>query len=176
MTTLGNEKLPTLPASPTDPQPFIIPLASLADDLSTKYGVSKSDVEDIIRNNPGLTDKEYELLVDLFARTGQKPYNVKGVVGIGTRKKGGPARIIYVTQGDIDHFRASHPADFAGMTDQDIANLLMDTIQKSPDAMSSDGTSTRYEYDNIMVKGKKVTLVINVSDQDPGRIVSSFIK
>jgi len=41
--------------------------------------------------------------------------------------------------------------------------------------MSDDGTSTRYDYVDVDINGKKGTLAIVVSDDDPGRIVTSFI-
>ncbi len=138
-------------------------------------GVSIDDIREVIGNNPGLTEAQYRLLVEYFKRTGNKPYNVRSVVGIGTRKDGSPARIIFITQGDIDHIRQNHPGDFASLSDQQLADLLTQTIQGRPDGISNDGTSTRYEFDNVDINGKKVTLAIVVSDTDAGRIITSFI-
>jgi hypothetical protein len=148
----------------------------MAQRIKQDFGtVSIDDIREIIANNPGLTEAQYRLLVEYFRRTGRKPYDVLSVVGIGTRKDGGPARITFVTQGDIDHIRKQHPNDFSSLSDQQLADVLTQTMEGKPDGTSSDGTSTRYEFDNMNINGKKVTIAIVVSDEYPGRIVTSFI-
>lgn len=197
----NNNPLPKLPSDPqADPKAFLKAMGLAAgvtgliaagatiiwnlthdqEDMAQRIkhdfeGVSIDDIREIIANNPGLTEAQYRLLVEYFKRTGNKPYDVLSVVGIGTRKDGGPARIIFITQGDIDHIRQNHSKDFASLSDQQLAELLTKLMQGRPDGVSKDGTSTRYEFDNVDINGKKVTVAIVVSDEYPGRIITSFI-
>lgn len=150
----------------------------MAQELQKEFGdVSLDDIRAIIGDNPGLTKDQYRLLIEYFKRTGKKPYNVRSVVGIGTRKDGSPARIIFITQGDIKHIRDEHPDDFESLSDQKLAETLTNLMKGNANATSDDGTSTRYEFDNVDINHEKVTVAVNVSDDpaNPGRIVTAFI-
>jgi hypothetical protein len=60
--------------TPTSTMP--IHTASVAEELSTEFDVPLSIVEDIIRENPGLTREDYALLIEYYRRHGRYPYDV----------------------------------------------------------------------------------------------------
>lgn len=195
MSTLALQFEYKLPPTPTDPKPFAptfsplesIPLNAqtneeIAQELYTAFGgtIPIEDIRDIIKNNPGLSPREYYLLILNFRRTGVKPYNVKKVVAIPGTKPGKVGTIFYITQRDIDHIMQKHGKEFAPLTEGQVVALIMALLQQRPASIEYNDAddSYLYYYDDVQVS-KDVTLTqiaIAFSDsKNPGKVNTSFV-
>lgn len=175
--------LPKLPPTPT---PQTIPFQTnppvnqqsrkltakeeeLAQELSQEpgIGVSLDDIREIIRENPGLRKDQYRLLIEAYKQTGFIPF---GVVAVGTRDDG---TVVYLTQDGLDKIRRVHGSDFQGLSDQQLKDLLMNTLKEDP----YDLTGDRNLYKNVVINKKRVDLIIVVSSAPDyeGMIISSYI-
>ena len=168
-----NTSTPNPPAKPTPTPTLSGPLASMADDLSKQYGVPLSVVEDIMNKNPGLTKDEYALLVQYYKKYGTYPYNVVAIfTGV---DQNGKSRIYFITQGDLKHIREKH-IEFDALSDAELIGLIKELLQQEPDRVkrSKDGTSQAFYYEGVDIDGKYQTVVIVISTDNPGRIITAF--
>jgi hypothetical protein len=147
----------------------------MASDLAKKYGVPLSVVEDIISKNPGLSEAEYELLIQYYKKYGTYPYGVLSIFnGV---DQNGKSRIYYITKGDLSHIRGKH-VEFDSLSDEELIALIEDLLQEEPDSVqrSKDGSSVAYYYDNVEIDGKYYTIGIAISLTSPGRIVTTYVE
>ncbi len=118
----------------------------IAEELFKEFGnsgITLDDIRAIIANNPGLSKDQYRLLIEYYRRYQKIPYDVVSVIGVGTNKKGKPAKIFYVTRGDVKHVRGGH-IEFDMLTDGELVALIAELLQQQPDAIKSTKDSDKY--------------------------------